>query len=51
MDGTWLKLVAITENQATQNLNWVCKFFIDSNLFESKIRAREIKKGGYHAAR
>jgi hypothetical protein len=24
-------------------LNWACKFFIDNNLFESKIRARESK--------
>jgi hypothetical protein len=28
---------------ACEYLNWVCKFFIDSNLFESEIRARESK--------
>jgi hypothetical protein len=28
---------------ACEYLNWVCKFFIDSKLFESKIRARENK--------
>ena len=35
---------------ACEYLNWACKFFIDSNLFEPEIRAHESKKGGYHAA-